>query len=184
VIPTYNTPAPAVLTVRGQGRPDPAASVAPPPPAPTSTFGVLAVPEVPKIGGGADPPPSAPVPAPPPTGVAAPETAGTFDHAKVAIGAVRGDKVASGDVLAALPSSRWNRCYRDGMVAHKSSIAGTGSLHLVIDGAGHIGSASFAGLAELAPIGDCIANAVVGKDIKHVESGVTGADVDLTFHPE
>jgi serine/threonine-protein kinase len=189
VIPTYNAPAPAVLSVRGQGKPEPAAGAAPASSAPSSsspppsTFGVLAVPEVPKIGG-ADPQSTQAAPAPPPTGVAAPETAGAFDHAKVAIGAVRGDKVAAGDVLAALPSSRFTRCYRDGMAAHKSPISGNGSLHLVIDGSGHIGSASFAGLPELASIGDCIANAVVGRDIKHVESGVTGADVDLTFHPE
>ena len=63
-------------------------------------------------------------------------------------------------------------------------MGGSGSLHLAIDSVGHVGSASFVGSAELASIGQCIADAAIGADVRHVEAGATGADVDLVLRPE
>jgi len=146
-------------------------------------FGVLAVPEVPKIAGGAD---SASPATPPPPGSAAPAPSAApdpFAHAKVTLGSVHGEKVAAADVLAALSASRFNRCYKTAL-GRGPSVSGQGTLHLTIDSSGHIGGASFAGTAELASIGQCIADAALGGDVKHVETGVTGADIDLNFQME
>jgi len=181
---TYLTPASQVVAVRGLSHPEPtatSASVASPVPA-GPAFGVLAVPEVPKIAGAGEPGP-APVPAPALSASAAPPD--PFEHAKVAVGAVHADKVAASDVIAALPTSRFDRCYRKGLASRGSAVSGTGSLHLAIDSMGHVGSASFAaGSTDLTSIGQCIAEAAIGRDIKHVEAGATGADVDLAFKAE
>jgi hypothetical protein len=170
--------------VRGGGKTEPAASAAAPAPSISGTFGVLAVPEVPKIAGGA----GSASPAAPATGSAPPAAAASaapdpFAHAKVTLGGVHGEKLAAADVLAVLSTSRFNRCYRTGL-AHGASVGGQGTLHLTIDSTGHIGGASFAGTAELASIGQCIADAALGGDVKHVEPGVTGADIDISFQPE
>jgi serine/threonine protein kinase len=186
--PGYATPVPASLTIHG-AKPDPAASAS----AATTTtttapaFGVLAVPEVPRIegasGGPAAPvtPPAAASVAPPP---AAAPTETPFAHAKVGLGGVRGEKVAASDVLAALPSSRFDRCYKKALVDRGTGLSGSGSLHISIESGGHISSAAFSGGPEFASIGECIANAAIGGDIKHVEGGATGADIDLAFRPE
>jgi len=103
----------------------------------------------------------------------------------VRVGGVHGAKVSGEDVVAALPLSRFDRCYRKGLSDRGAAISGGGSLHLDIDGSGHIGSAAFAaGNADLVATGQCIADAAVGANIKHVQDGVTGADVDLSFHAE
>jgi hypothetical protein len=189
---TYNPPSPASLAVRGIGKTEPIASASGAPgasaasgPAPSAsgTFGVLAVPEVPKIAGGAD---SASPAVPPPTGSAPPAASAApdpFAHAKVSLGGVHGEKVTAADVIAALSPSRFTRCYKTAL-ARGPSVSGQGSLHLSIDSTGHIGGASFAGTAELASIGQCIADAALGGDVKHVEAGVTGADIDLSFQLE
>ncbi len=176
-VPTYAPPTPGTIAVRGAAKPEPSA---PPPSTPLPAFGVLAVPEVPKIAGAEGPssPASSASPAPPAA------AADPFAHARVGLGGVHGERVAAADVLAALPSSRFDSCYRKGLAAHGSSVGGSGSLHLSIDGLGHVGTASFAGTPDLAPIGQCIADAVIGRDVKHVEAGATSADVDLSFHPE
>ena len=182
---TYGARSPGSLTVQGLSKVEPAASAAPAPSAAVPAFGVLAEPEDPKIAGSPDP--AAPAPSPPAVASAppaAPATEDPFAHAKVAIQSVNADKVASGDVVAALPSSRFDRCYRQGLTSHGSSVGGNGRLHLSIDSTGHIGSASFAGSGDLTPIGQCIVDAAIGKDIKHVQDGVTGADVELVFRPE
>jgi len=181
---SYSAPSPASLAVRGGGKTEPAASAAAPAPSISGTFGVLAVPEVPKIAGGA----GSASPAAPATGSAPPAAAASaapdpFAHAKVTLGGVHGEKLAAADVLAVLSTSRFNRCYRTGL-AHGASVGGQGTLHLTIDSTGHIGGASFAGTAELASIGQCIADAALGGDVKHVEPGVTGADIDISFQPE
>jgi serine/threonine-protein kinase len=186
--PTYATPAQGALIVRGGGsRPDPSASATPVASAPLPAFGLLAVPEVPKIAGSPDPAtPPAPPPssAPAPSGTAAAPGA-AFDHAHVSLGPVRGEKVAGADVLAALPGSRFDRCYKKELSTRGSAVGGSGSLHLTIEASGHIDRVTFAGEAELAGVGQCIADAALGsKNIAHVEPGVTGADVDLTFRAE
>ena len=184
---TYSTAAAQVVAVRGLSHLEPPATSAAPgasaaPAGPA--FGVLAVPEVPKIAGAGEPGQGpAAVPVPGPSASTAPVD--PFERAKVAIGAVHADKVAAGDVVAALPSSRFDRCYRKGLASRGSAVSGTGSLHLAIDSTGHVGSASFAASStELTSIGQCIADVAVGKDIKHVEAGATGADVDLAFKAE
>jgi serine/threonine protein kinase len=186
---SYGTPSSASLAVRGTGKTEPAASASATAPAASgaSAFGVLAVPEVPKIED---------EPAPAASGSAAasaaasaasaapPAPADPFAHARVTLGGVHADKVAAADVLAALPSSQFNRCYKSALVAKGSSIGGQGSLHVSLDSVGHIGSASFAGTADLASIGQCIADAAIGVDVKHVGAGATGADIDVTFQAE
>ena len=182
-LPTYATPTPASVAIRGVTKAEPVAIASVPPPSSSSpqAFGVLAVPEVPKIAGaiggsselGAAPSAST---TPPPQD--------PFAHAHVSPGSVHADHVAAGDVLAALPVSRFERCYRKALASQGSTVAGQGSLRLSIDGAGHIGSASFAGPAELASVGQCVADATIGGDVKHVEEGVTGAEVDLVFTPQ
>jgi hypothetical protein len=188
-VPAYGSSTPASLAVRGGVKAEPAASSeAPAPPATSasSAFGVLAVPEVPKIEGAAAGSSNAPTTAPAVSGAASatPAPPDPFAHARVTLGSVHAEKVAASDVLAALPSARFNRCYKTGLAAKGSNVAGQGSLRLTIDSVGHIGGASFAGTAELASIGQCIAEAAVGADVKHVESGVTGAEIDLHFQPE
>jgi hypothetical protein len=153
------------------------------PTAPLPAFSALAVPEVPKIAGGANPAGDLPTPAAPPAPPAAP-AGPTFDHAKVGLGAVHADKVASADVLAALPGSRFDRCYVRALTSKGSAFGGTGNLHLVIDSDGHVGTATFAGSGDLTGVGQCVAEAAVGSDIKHVEAGATAADVELSFRPE
>jgi hypothetical protein len=144
---------------------------------------VLAVPEVPKIAGASGSLPQAP--APPASAASAPPAAPEpFDHAKVVVGQVRGEHLTAADVVAALPGGSFDGCYKDDLRKRKSVIAGQGVLHLVLDDAGHIGGASFAGAPDLATVGQCIADASLGRNVRHVESGVTGADVSLTFRAE
>ncbi len=184
--PTYVTPPPGTVAVRGLSKPDPQAT--PPPVTPSAAmpaFTVLAVPEVPKIAGAHESTTPASPPPPLSAGPAAPvPPADPFEHAKVALGAVHGEKVGASDVLAALPAARFDRCYQKGLAARGSSMGGSGSLHLAIDSVGHVGSASFVGSAELASIGQCIADAAIGADVRHVEAGATGADVNLVLRPE
>jgi serine/threonine protein kinase len=181
---TYSAPSPGSLAVRGVGKVEPVASAAPPAPSTSSTFGVLAVPEVPRIAGDPTPASSPSAVVAPSASAAAPPPPEPFAHARVTLGSVHADKVAAADVLAALPSSRFNRCYKSGLATKGSAVGGQGSLHLSLDSVGHIGSASFAGTAELASIGQCIAEAAIGGDVKHVEAGATGADIDVSFQPE
>ena len=82
-----------------------------------------------------------------------------------------------------MPTARFDRCYKTALAGHAAA-GGHGSLHLAIDAAGHIGSASFAGGPDLAAAGQCIADAAIGRDVKHVEAGATGADIDLAFQAE
>jgi len=181
LVPPSNAPPAASLAVRGASKAETPMSAAPPPV--TQAFGVLAVPEVPKVAGVE--PSKGPdagglpltVPSPPPP-------ADPSAHAHVALGGVHGERIKAADVLAALTPSRFERCYRSALAAQGSLAGGQGTLHLVIDSDGHVGSASFAGPAHLASVGQCIAEAAVGGDVKHVEDGVTGADVDLSFRPE
>jgi hypothetical protein len=100
------------------------------------------------------------------------------------VGTVHVDKVAASDVLAVLPTSRFDRCYRKALAARGSAVGGSGVLRLSIDSAGHVGSASFAGSVQLSAIGQCVADASLGLDVKHVESGATSAEVDVSFQPE
>jgi len=184
-VPTYTAHTTGTVAIRGVGRPEPATSAAAPvsPVAPVASFGILAVPETPRIEG-APAPPAAATPAAAPPAPAAPAPADPFGHARVAVGAVHAEKVASADVLGALPSGRFDGCYKKALSARGSPVGGSGSLHVDIGSTGHIGGASFAGPADLAAAGQCIADAAIGRDVKHVEAGATGADVDLTFQPE
>jgi serine/threonine protein kinase len=186
-LPAYGAPTSASLAVRGGVKTEPAPSAGAPAPSTTSSFGVLAVPEVPKIEGavvGASTATAPPVASGASSPSPSPAPPDAFAHARVTLGSVHAEKVAASDVLAALPAARFNRCYKTGLVAKGSNVGGQGSLRLTIDSVGHIGGASFAGTAELASIGQCIAEAAVGADVKHVESGVTGAEIDLSFQPE
>jgi len=190
--PTFASSSGGVALERGGAKGEPtgsasAAQSSAPSSAPRPTFGVLAVPELPQIAGASPATPPAP-PAPPPEAPAAapsaPAAADPFAHARVSVGAVHVEKVATSDIVAALPSSRFERCYRKALAARGSAVGGSGSLHLAIDSVGHVGSASFAGTPDLASIGQCIADAAIGSNVKHVEAGATAADIDLTFQAE
>jgi serine/threonine-protein kinase len=141
-------------------------------------FGVLATPETPVIEGAQrSPRATSPLPSSAPP-------ADPFARAHVAVGAVHVERVASADVLSTLPVSRFNACYRKGLSAHGSAVGGHGVLHLSLESGGHVGGSAFAGSADLASIGQCVADAAVGVNIPHVEGGPTAGDVDITFHPE
>lgn len=153
-------------------------------------FGILANPELPTIEGARHPSDSAPAaassaPAVPAVASSAPAApVDPFAHAKVVVGAVHVERVASADVLAVLPVSRFGTCYMKALAARGSAVGGNGTLHLAIDSTGHVGGTSFAGPPELASIGQCVANAAVGLNVKHVEGGPTAGDVDIAFQPE
>jgi hypothetical protein len=108
----------------------------------------------------------------------------SFANAGVSFGAVKTSHAQPSDVLVALPSGRFNQCYRDGLYARGSPIRGSGTLHVAFGGNGHVTEATFAGPPDLASIGQCVANSAVGSDVRNVESGATGADVDLSFKPD
>jgi eukaryotic-like serine/threonine-protein kinase len=161
---------PAVLatsssTARATVTPTPAPSA---PPAPSS------VPLTPSAG-----PATSPVPV-----VAPAEPApGPYDKASVSMGAVRAKHAQSADVLAAMPGRRINQCYRDGLAA-RSGLRGSGTLHLVFGSDGHVGEASFAGPSGFESVGQCIAGSVTGINVRNVEAGADGAEIDLAFRPE
>jgi hypothetical protein len=91
--------------------------------------------------------------------------------------------VAAADVLAALPGSRFDKCFKDALSAGGSGLSGGGILHLDINASGGT-KAACAVPAQLQSVGQCIADAANGRVVKHVDSGATGADIDLTFQPE
>jgi hypothetical protein len=102
----------------------------------------------------------------------------------VSFGTVKTSHAQPSDVLVALPSGRFNQCYRDGLRANGSPLRGSGTLHVGFGGNGHVTEATFAGPPDLASIGQCVANSAIGSDVRNVESGATGADVDLSFKPD
>ncbi len=133
----------------------------------------------------AAPPPSEsdasePAPLPTPT----PPPSDPFVQASVSFGAVRTTSAQASEVLGALPSGRFNQCYRDGLRARGSALGGSGTLHVGFGGNGHVTEATFAGPPDLAAIGQCVANSAIGSDVRNVEVGATGADVDLSFKPD
>jgi serine/threonine-protein kinase len=107
-----------------------------------------------------------------------------FDKAIVSFGAVKTSHAQSSDVLMALPSARFNQCYRDGLRAHGSALRGSGTLHVHFGGEGHVSEATFVGPPDLAVIGQCVADSAIGSEVRNVESGAMGADVDLSFEPD
>ena len=107
-----------------------------------------------------------------------------FEGATVSFGTVRTSHAQPSDVLGALPSGRFNQCYRDGLRAHGSPLRGFGTLHVGFGSGGHVSEATFVGPSDLAAIGQCVANSAIGSDVRNVESGATGADVDLAFKPD
>ena len=131
---------------------------------------------------------------PPPPPESAPDTvvtvaspsapASPFDKASVSLGLVTTSHAQPSDVIAALPSGRFNQCYRDGLRVRGSPLRGAGTLHIGFAGGGHVSEASFAGPPDLASIGQCLANAAIGTDVRNTETGATGADVDLSFKPD
>jgi serine/threonine-protein kinase len=118
------------------------------------------------------------------TSTSSPPPVDSFANAGVSFGAVKTSHAQPSDVLVALPSGRFNQCYRDGLHARGSPIRGSGTLHVAFGGNGHVTEATFAGPPDLASIGQCVANSAVGSDVRNVESGATGADVDLSFKPD
>jgi eukaryotic-like serine/threonine-protein kinase len=146
------------------------ATVATPPPPSATTPSIAIPPTVPEVLATAAAP-SAPVP----------EAPTPFDKASVSFGSVRTSHAQPADVIAALPSRRFNQCYRDSLRARGSAFKGSGTLLLTFGSDGHVGQASFAGVKELSAVGQCVADAAVGSNIKNVESGASGAEVDLSF---
>jgi eukaryotic-like serine/threonine-protein kinase len=133
-------------------------------------------------------PSAAPRTAPPPNepkAEAPPAAAGTpYDKATVSMGAVRSRGAQGADVLAALPSGRMNQCYRDGLKAHGGGLHGSGTLRLIFSGGGHVSEAAFSGPSEFQAVGQCIAGSVTGINVRNVEPGAEGAEIDLGFNPE
>jgi eukaryotic-like serine/threonine-protein kinase len=173
--PSSGKKLPAVITSSPSAKPGtssaPSAVAAPLPPAP------LPAPSAPASAAAAPPTPAEPTPAEPPP-------AGPYEKASVVLGAVRAKHAQSGDVLSAMPGRRINQCYRDGLQAHGGALRGTGTLHLVFGNDGHVGEASFAGPSGFESIGQCIAGSVTGINVRNVESGAEGAEIDLSFKPE
>jgi serine/threonine-protein kinase len=188
---TYGVPAQGSLSVRGGSRPEPSASAAASASAAPALrpFGVLATPELPTIEGAQHPSGSSATepaaPAAPAVASSAPAgPADPFAHARVVVGSVHVERVASTDIVSALPISRFNGCYRKALAARGSAMGGSGTIHVTIDSSGHVGGTSFAGPPELAAVGQCIADAAVGFNVKHLEGGPTAGDVDIAFQPE
>jgi eukaryotic-like serine/threonine-protein kinase len=125
-----------------------------------------------------------PAPPPPPLPVEPAATPGPFDKASVAMGPVRAKHVQSGDVLAAMPSSAINQCFRKVLASRGSALRGSGTLHLVFGNDGHVSEASFAGPSGFESVGQCIVSSVTGTNIRNVEAGADGAEIDLTFKPD
>jgi serine/threonine-protein kinase len=129
-------------------------------------------------------PPLASEPLPLTTATPPPPLPDPFDKASVSFVTVKTSHAQPADVLVALPAGRFNQCYRDGLRAHGSSLRGSGTLHVGFSGSGHVSEATFAGPADLAAVGQCVANSAIGSDVRNVEAGATGADVDLAFKPD
>jgi serine/threonine protein kinase len=132
------------------------------------------------------PPPNAPSPAPvaappPPAEPAAP---GPFDKASVSMGPVRAKHAQNSDVLAAMPSGAINQCYRKELRSRGSPLRGSGTLRLIFGSDGHVSEASFAGPSGFESIGQCVVGSVTGANIRNVEAGADGAEIDLAFKPE
>jgi hypothetical protein len=87
-------------------------------------------------------------------------------------------------VLAALPTGRFNQCYREALRSSAAPLRGKGTLHIVFGGDGHVSEASFTGPSGFETIGQCVAGSVTGANVHNVETGATGADVDLSFKPD
>jgi serine/threonine-protein kinase len=119
--------------------------------------------------------------APPPSAAPGP---GPFDKAGVSLGSVRTSQAQPGDVTAALPLGRFNQCYREGLRARGSPLRGAGMLKLTFGSDGHVTDTAFAGPPDLASVGQCVAGAAVGSNIKNVASSGSGAEVDLSFKPD
>jgi serine/threonine protein kinase len=131
------------------------------------------------------PPPSTPSPPPaPPAPPAEPAAPGQFDKASVSMGAVRAKHAQSGDVLAAMPNGAFNQCYRKELRARGSALRGSGTLHVIFGSDGHVSEASFAGPSGFESIGQCVVSSVTGANIRNVEAGADGAEIDLAFRPE
>jgi hypothetical protein len=111
-------------------------------------------------------------------------SSGPFDKASVSLGSVRTTQAQPADVAAALPSGRFNQCYREGLRAKGSPLRGVGMLRLVFESNGHVTESSFAGPPDLASVGQCVAGAAIGSNIKNVTSAGNGAEVDLSFKPD
>jgi hypothetical protein len=119
-----------------------------------------------------------------PVAPAEPAPPGPFDKASVSMGSVRSKHAQSVDILAALPGGRFNQCYRDGLRVRGSGLRGSGTLHLVFGSDGHVGEAGFVGPSGFESIGQCVVGWVTGINIRNVEAGADGADIDLAFKPE
>ncbi len=183
-------PAPADSHAPGRAVPPPAATLSgrsTPPrgdsvsatgvtaPVPSGQFGVLTVPELPRL---------ATRPEPASGSTAHDRVPDPFGAATVAVIDVHAERATSADVVAALPKARFTQCYKKALVARGGAFSHEATLHLDLDPDGHVGGASFATPAELRPLAECIANAVIGADVRHVSPGTTGADVHLALRPE
>jgi serine/threonine protein kinase len=124
--------------------------------------------------------PSLPVVAPPAGGPSATPTG--FERAHVAMGVVAANRANGADVRDALPTERFNGCYRDVLRATGRSTRGWGTLHVDIAD-GTIAKASFEGMESLREIGDCIVHAAVGSRVQNVP-GAADAEIPLSFKVE
>ena len=161
-----------------------APSVAPPAEPPSAVASAAVSTTAPSAGGTAAPPaPAEPAhPPAPPSGAGAP--AGSFDAARVLVGAVAAQNVRGADVREVLPLDRYDRCYRTSLRAGADRGKGSGSLHLDIDADGVISKATFAGTEPFRDAGNCIVNATLGRKVENVTSGAGDADVPLSFKAE
>ncbi len=164
--------------------PKPGDNSAQTPAAATSSHGATGATPAPSSAAPSPPAPEAPAPASTPSPAPVAAQPGPFDKASVSFGSVRASQAQAGDVTAAMPSGRFNQCYKDGLRAHGSPVRGAGMLRLVFGSDGHVTEAAFAGPPDLASVGQCVAGAAIGSNVKNVGSGATGAEVDLSFKPD
>jgi hypothetical protein len=177
-------PAPSAAPAASDGKP--VASPTPTKPAKPADNPMLAATSA-RIAPSATPPSATALAAPPasspPEAVVAPAPT-PFDKAAVLFGEVRASEARPAAVVAAMPSSRFLACYREGLRAKGPALHGAGTLRLVFGSDGHVTETSFAGPPDLASVGQCVAGAAVGSNVAGVASGANGAEVDLSFKPD
>ena len=96
----------------------------------------------------------------------------------VVVGAVSAEHLNVATLTGALPVSRFERCYRDGVAPGAKAPIGGAKLHISMNATSI--EASFAGPPELASIGGCVVNAANRMAIDVPPGGAT-ADIDLGF---
>lgn len=116
--------------------------------------------------------------------VAAPVVRPTVDvaHASVSIvGVTTTSAIAGSQIRAVVSRIPILGCYRDALRNRGTVATGTATLHLAIDVAGYVTTASLQGAQFLPAIKACVERAARAARVKDVDTGEASVDVTLNF---